>query len=197
MEDVHMILGILSVLFLLGGYTYYIRDTQKGHARPSVVSWGGWGFLTAIASAAQIAKGADWSVAVPLASALGCTAIALVAVRTGYIQFTTLDKTCIALGIVALLGWFITQEPIVAILFAILADLIVGVPTLVKSYKDPASETLFPWLTITIGTTFALAALTTFDAHNLLFPVYILCFDATVTILILRGKFARSQAGVV
>ena len=53
-----------------------------------------------------------------------------------------------AAAIVGLILWAITDEPNLAILFSLLADLLAGLPTVIKSYRHPRSES---WLAYAIS----------------------------------------------
>ena len=153
------------------------------------MSWFGWAFLFAIATAAQASKGIDWSLAVPLISTMSTTIIAFTALRLGRIVWTRIDGVCIVLGALAIILWAITKEPLTAIVLSIIADFAVTLPTIVKTYQDPASEPSTLWILYVIGVTLELVATQQFTVYNLLFPVYTVLGSSVIAVLALRRHF--------
>jgi len=188
-----ILIAVASVIALIAGIVPYIFDVLAKRARPNIVSFGGWTLLTVIGSAAQIAKGADLSVVVPIISSIGTGIVFLLAIRYGYTKFNLVDKISIPLALLAMALWLITNEPLTALILSVIADGIVAIPTLVKTYRDPTSETPFPWFMFAIGSALGIAALSNFDLHNILFPIYLICINAVIGILALRGKFIKDK----
>ena len=187
-HDWHTVLGVVASMVLLGNIIPYIRSITHSTTRPSAVSWFGWALLFAIATAAQASKGIDWSLAVPLISTLSTTIIAITAFRMGRAVWTRIDGACIVLAFVAIILWALTQEPLTAIILSIIADMLVTIPTIVKTYEDASSEPATLWVFYVIAITAEVIATTHFTLYNLLFPVYTIIFAATITILALRGR---------
>jgi flagellar biosynthesis protein FliP len=184
---------LFSALLILAGVVPYIRSILKREVRPNLVSWAGWTLLTTIAAAAQISKGASLSVLIVLMSTLGTGAVAVLAIKLGYTKFSRLDIVCFLLAGLAMILWWVTNEPLVAIGLALTADFIVAVPTIVKTYKDPASETAFPWIIFAVGAGIGTATSSSYALHNLLFPLYLFFINALIGGLALRGKIKKDK----
>ena|SRR3989344_744519 len=187
--DWHTLLGIGASVLLLALIVPYIRSIISDTTRPSAVSWFGWALLFAIATAAQASKGIDWSLAIPLVSTISTTIIAFTALYLGRAVWTRVDGVCIVLGMLAIILWAITKEPLTAIILSIIADFFVTIPTIVKTYQDPTSEPSMLWVLYVIGVTLELVATQEFTVYNLLFPVYTVIGSAIIAILALRGHF--------
>ncbi|MFA6503201.1 MAG: hypothetical protein WCT45_03015 [Candidatus Paceibacterota bacterium] len=184
--DWHTVLGTGASILMLSLLVPYIRSITKSTTRPSAVSWFGWAFLFVIATAAQASKGIDWSLAIPLISTVSTTVIACTALYLGRAVWTRADGICVALGALAIVLWAITQEPLIAIILSIVADLSVTVPTLIKTYNDPTSEPATLWMLYVISSLLALAATRQFTVYNLLFPVYAILGSTAIATLSLR-----------
>jgi hypothetical protein len=187
--DWHIMVGTIASILLLALIVPYIRSITGGTTRPSAVSWFGWAILFIIATAAQASKGIDWSLAVPLISTISTTIIAFTALHLGRAVWTRADGICIALGILAIVLWAITKEPLTAIILSIIADLAVTMPTIVKTYQDPTSEPATLWVLYVIGAILELVATQQFTVYNLLFPIYTVLGSVIITALALRGRF--------
>ncbi|MDO8513980.1 MAG: hypothetical protein Q7S50_00355 [bacterium] len=179
--------AILSGLLLVAGTIPYIRDVLSRTTHPNIVSWVGWSLLTTITIVAQFAKGTNLSLVVPIASTIGTATIAVLGIRYGYAKFNTLDKVCFVLGVVAIISWIATKEPLSAIIISIIADILFLLPTSIKSYRLPHSETMMTYVLLSAGALFGLLSSNNLELQNILYPVYLfLAYASTVCILIVR-----------
>lgn len=188
MLDYHVVLAVLGGTLFVAPIVPYIISMVSHKTKPDTVSWGGWTVLASIAAAAQIAKGASWSLVIPLASVIADCVVFFLSFRYGYKKFTHLDALCLLFGAVAIVAWIVTSEPLTALALSIVADAIVATPTIVKTWKKPRSETSLPWFLFAAGA--GLGALSTerFDVANLAFPLYLLALCALIGLLALRSR---------
>ncbi|MBI4088577.1 hypothetical protein HY415_00575 [Candidatus Kaiserbacteria bacterium] len=185
--DWHDIAGATSTLVLLVLVVPYVRSITHGTTRPSAVSWFGWSLLFAIATVAQASKGIDWSLVVPLISTASTGIIAITALRVGRAVWTRADGVCVTLAILAIVLWVITKEPLVAIVLSIIADILVTIPTIIKTYEDPSSEPAKLWVFYFLAVATAVVATRDLTLYNLLFPVYTVIFAGVIMVLSLRS----------
>lgn len=186
----HVWLGASASMLLLALTVPYITSIIRSTTRPSAVSWFGWALLSSIATVAQASKGIGWSLAVPLISAITTSTIAFVTLHIGRIVWTRADRFSIALGVVAIVLWAITKEPMAAIGLVIIADLAVTTPTIVKTYQTPESEPAFLWILYVIGVVMEIVATQHLTIYGLLFPVYSALASSVIAVLALRGRLA-------
>ncbi len=188
MIEIKAVFGILSSFFVLIGGIPYLRDIHQGKAHPHVLSWFGWAFITALGASAMLAEGSTWAVAILLANTLLCLSIAGYSIvrKVGVWSTGIYDYIFFGLGILGLVLWQALDMPIIALVCAILADLSFGLPTIIKTYKDPSSETPFVWATATISGLLSLFAVQNFDFHEVAYPLYLFIYDTTVLLLVWR-----------
>ncbi|MFT7507635.1 MAG: hypothetical protein ACI92I_000798 [Acidimicrobiales bacterium] len=67
----------------------------------------------------------------------------LMSLQYGMGGIEVIDGWCLFIALTGLIGWQITGDPLIALVFAIIADLVGFIPAFVKTYKDPTSEG--PW----------------------------------------------------
>jgi hypothetical protein len=187
-DELKPLFGILSSIFVLIGGIPYLRDIYKGHARPHVLSWLGWSFITALGGAAMLAEGSTWAVAIVFANTILCLTIAGYSIVKGVGVWSTgiYDYIFFGLGILGLILWQTLDLPVIALVCAIAADLSFGVPTVIKTFKDPSSETSFVWLTATIAGLLSLFAVQNFQFSESAYPIYLFLFDALMLSLVLK-----------
>jgi hypothetical protein len=109
----------------------------------------------------------------------------------GYKKYGPIDIACLVISLSAIVLWQVTGNPMVALYLAVAADLFAGIPTFVKAYRDPASETLSAYLIAFFAAIAAGLSSTLIDVTNLLWPAYILIFNGGTVILILLGRRKR------
>jgi hypothetical protein len=129
------------IIQCIGGWSYLV-DTVKGKIQPNRVTWFLWTLAPLIAFAAEVKLGVGlqslmtFSVGfIPL-----CVFIASFFSKKAVWKLGTLDYVCGALSILGLLLWWVTKVGNIAIFFSILSDALAAVPTIIKSYRTPESE---------------------------------------------------------
>jgi hypothetical protein len=181
MFDWHFALGIVSGILAMLAIIPYVKDILHGTTRPNVVSWLLWVLLLLIGVLAQLSAGASWSLVFVIGDLIGTSSIlVLCLVGYGYGKYTRLDGFCFVLALVAIVLWQITDQPLLAIGLAVVADFLAGFPTLVKSYKDPKSEEPTQFFIIAIAALLGIFATTIFDPANLIFPIYLFGINAAI-----------------
>jgi len=186
--ELKAVFGILSSIFVLIGGIPYLRDIYKRKAHPHVLSWIGWAFITALGAFAMLAEGSQWAVAILFANTLLCLVIAGYSIvkKVGVWSTTMWDFVFFGLGILGLILWQTLHIPVLALICAIVADFSFGFPTIIKTYKDPDSETSFVWLTATISGLLSLFAVKGFAFSEVAYPLYLFLYDGTVLLLVLK-----------
>ena len=73
--------------------------------------------------------------------------------------------------------WLVTANDTVALFSFIVADLLAGLPTVLKSWRDPSSESPSAFLGGTLSTLVTLATVTTWTSAEVAFPVFVLAYN--------------------
>jgi hypothetical protein len=181
-----------AVIASLGGL-YYLYETILGKSQPNRVTWLLWGLfpmITFIAQRAQGVEGSSW-----LSFAAGFTPLLIVAAsfinKKAYWKTEPRDYILMAAALLGIILWLVTDEPNLAILFTLVADLFAGIPTLIKSYKYPETESWIAYAISTVGFGIGLLAIQTFDFQNAAFIIYLFVIQIVLTILTIRRPKKR------
>lgn len=164
-----------AVLNLIGSIGYVI-DTLKGKVKPNRVSFALWAFAPLIAFGAQINQGVGLQSLMTFMVGFGplLVFVASFANKKAVWQLTRFDYICGGLSLIGLALWLITQEGNIAILFAIMADGLAAIPTVVKSYQAPETENGWLFLLGAISAGITLLTIDDWTFAHWAFPVYIL-----------------------
>jgi hypothetical protein len=76
--------------------------------------------------------------------------------------------------------WAVTKEPLVALVFAIISDGLAGVPTVVKSWHHPETETVHPYVAGLFGQLTAFLAVQTWTFSEWGFPAYLMLMNISL-----------------
>lgn len=192
--DWHAAVGILAGLMQVVSVVPYVKDMIRGTTRPNVVTHALWGSLSVIGVAAQISAGASWSVLILIAVTINEIIIVTLALTGyGYSKYGRLDWASLALGIVAIAGWQVTENPLVALVLVMTASLTAALPTIVKTYREPASEHPFAWFLVLTASSLAAVSTQIVNVANLIFPVYQFFESATIWSLAFFGQRFRRK----
>lgn len=174
---------------LIGIYSYG-REVVRGNAKPNRVTWLMWSIAPLIATAAGLVSGVDWAVIPVFMSGFGPLIIFFLSFsnKKSYWKLEKFDYLCGFFSLLALVLWGITKQPAIAIIFAIVSDFIAAVPTLVKSWKYPETETAVPYTTGLISALTSFGAIRMWGFAELAFPVYLIFIDSSLILAIIRKK---------
>jgi hypothetical protein len=111
-----------------------------------------------------------------------------------YWKITTFDWWCGGLSLAALALWALTREGNVGIFFALAADALASVPTIVKAYKQPSSESSTLFMLAGTSAIITTLTITTWNFAHYAFPLYMLAVNGLIAALIMYPRKAKVEA---
>jgi len=177
---------ILGAIIAASGSITYAIQTLQGKVKPNRVTFFLWSFAPLIAFVAQVQQGVGL-VALPtlMASILPLMIfLASFVNKSAYWKLTTFDIICGLLSILGLILWYITKVGNVAILLGILADGLAGLPTVVKAYKHPQTESSIGYFTTGVSAVITLTTIKEWDFAHVAFPIYLFFITFTIFALV-------------
>ncbi len=175
---------------LIGGFLY-IKGTFKGETRPNRISWLIWFLAATTASFVQFANGASASF-IPIFMAGFIPLVVLIASfknKNSYWEAGVLEYTCLFLAVCSLIAFFILKTGVLATVFAILADGLGFIPTYVKSWKEPKTENLGPFVSGIFNPFISIMTLNVFSFNTIGFAVYLFLGNLIeILIVLIRRK---------
>ncbi|HLZ88681.1 MAG TPA: hypothetical protein VKQ52_15605 [Puia sp.] len=197
MQVIEKTLGLLAGIIIGSAQVIYLINTVTRKVRPSVLSWIGWAFLMGTSVVAQVlSKGWQWSMTGILCSTAGCLAIGAAALLTGNYALSRKDWQYVAWGVLCVGIYLLSNNPWMTTGFAIGADAVLGVPTVLKAWRDPVSERSLAWVLGVVSSSLALVICVGHDWIYVLFPAYLFLFNGMMAYLT-RGRRAIAGKGPV
>jgi len=184
----------IGVLLNIIGYYFYFKNMFFGQTKPNLISWFIWMLAPFLGVFFQLQAGARFSVIPIFIAGFGPFLVLLVSIlkKNGYWKITLLDMVCGALSIIALVLYIFTKNLAISVIFVMLSDGLAAVPTLVKSWHFPESETSSIYLTGILGQIIGLLII-----KNWIFPIYSLgiyfvIINIAIVFCIYRKKILRN-----
>lgn len=183
---------ILGAALSLVGTVLYLRAMAAGEAQPNRVTWGCWALAPLVAFAAELGEGVGLRSLMTFIVGFGPLLILVASFldRDAYWRLGPFDLACGVLSVVAIVGWLVTQSGVVAIVFALGADLIAGVPTLLKTWRAPETEEPVVFALAGVNGLIALLTVDHWTTANVAFPLYILVIASVLTVVAYRPRAA-------
>ncbi len=168
----------------------YIRSMFRGQTKPNRVTWLMWCVAPFVATAASVSAGARWAAVPIFVSGFGPFLIFTASFfnKKAYWKHTSFDYACGVLSGIALVLWYLTSNPNLAIIFSMISDAVAAVPTLIKAWHNPETESAWPYLIgiFTPMTSFLVATAWTFS--ELAFPSYLIVINVLLLIAVAPKK---------
>lgn len=165
------LLSGLAIAITLFAFIPYLRAIVSGHARPHVFSWIIWGSTTLIVFFAQLQDGAGigaWPIGV---SGVMTLVVAMLAYqyRADY-NITRTDRIFMCLAMLSLPLWYLTANPMWAVILLTFVDLLGFGPTFRKAFYLPYQENIGFFSLFALRNLLVLLALEHYSLATILFP---------------------------
>jgi len=166
----------------------YIRSMFRGQTKPNRVTWLMWSTAPFVATAAAISSGVGLAVIPVFMSGFSPFLIftASFFTKKAYWKHTSFDYICGLLSGLALILWYITNNPNIAIIFAIISDALAAVPTILKGWRNPASESVWPYFIGIFSPLTSFLAVTAWGFSALAFRIYLIVINILLFSIVMR-----------
>jgi hypothetical protein len=187
---VHWLVLLSAIISILGSLAY-IKNTASGKTKPNRVSWLMWSLAPMIGTGAALAAGAEiWATTRIFLAGFPALIIFIVSFLNpkSYWRLNIFDLICGVFSFLAIIIWGVIGYPVIAILFAAMADGFAALPTIVKAWRYPQTETGLTFLAGLIATLLILPSIPQWNIENASFQIYLLIANSFIIFSIYRKK---------
>jgi len=165
------IFSAVAIALTFYAFFPYIRSIKKGKTKPHVFSWVIWGSTTFVVFLAQLADRGGlgaWPIGV---SGMITIYVALLAYqKKADSTITSTDWLFFICAMSSLPFWYLTSDPLWAVIILTTVDVLGFGPTIRKSYVSPKEEKMTFYAIFIARNTTAVLALEHYSLTTMLFP---------------------------
>ena len=203
MLDVHVV--FIGAAISLAGTVLYARDTFRGITQPNRVTWLMWFIAPMLAFADEVNQGVGLQSLMAFVLGFGPLLVLAASFMNPHAvwKIGPFDVACGIASAGGLLVWVVAQNDTVALASFMAADFLAGLPTLIKAWREPESESVSAYLGGLINASLTLSTVTVWSTAEIAFPIQIIIFNLVQVILIggrlgprLRGNSLPVQNAV-
>jgi hypothetical protein len=176
------ILSFVAIVLTLAAYIPYIRAIFSGAIKPHVFSWVIWGATTLLAFLAQLeANGGVGAWPIGVSGSITIFIACLAYLKRADVTITKSDWLFFVAAMSSLPLWYLTSDPLWAVVMLTTVDVLGFGPTIRKAYHFPFSESLLFFGLFAVRNLLVMMAFENYSMTTLLFPAVI----ATVCVLLM------------
>ena len=178
--------GLLSAIIIFLSQIAYMINVAQKKVIPSILSWGGWSILMGTSLISILFKeGWEWRSATLLLSSFCCLIVFFIALRFRNFSLNKKDWNFLILGLLCIGSFLVFKTAWLTVGLAILADFVLGIPTILKAYNDPYTEKSITWPLglLAWAITLVMCIVYTCSFASVLFPVYLFSFNGVMVYL--------------
>lgn len=194
MSSEEIIFLCVITLTSIFGSSFLIRDILSGKTRLNLVTWFFWALAPLVGVFFQVKAGAGLSALPVFFAGFFPVVIFILALskHRSYWKISKFDIFCGIFSLLALITYVLTRRTDISIIFAILADTLAAVPTLIKSWKFPETETTIGYVPGIFNNALGLFMIKnwTFSIYSL--NIYFIVLNITLVTFLLRKKIFKS-----
>jgi hypothetical protein len=178
-----------AVIGSIGGLLY-LYETIVGTAKPNRATWFLWflfPMITFVAQRAQGVEGLSWAT-----FAAGFTPLLIVIAsflnKGAYWKTEPRDYVLMAAAVLGIVISVAVSNPVIAILFAVIADALAGIPTFVKAYRHPETESWIAYAISAVGFGLGVLAIPAFTFEHAAFISYVFGANLVLALFSVRAR---------
>ncbi|MEN9520228.1 MAG: hypothetical protein RLZZ381_2816 [Cyanobacteriota bacterium] len=188
MIKLQFISGLLGSIFTVLCFIPYIITTLQGKTKPNRATWWVWGINGSVLCLGNLAAGADYTMIPLICAVVAQLCVAILSIKYGEGGWNRFDRRCLIASGISFILWRILSYDIIAIILPLLIDILAALPTLKKSYYKPETEDLLTYALYTVGGLFTVLAIQDWSFEIAITPLYVLCINAVIVLLLTRYK---------
>lgn len=190
MTDARHWIGINAGVLTLVAFVPYARAILRGQTRPNRASWFIWAGICVLTAFMYGLSGAEATLPVAWTFAIVCSVVAVLSIWYGEPGMSRFDRYCIACALLSVIPWIAYRDAPASLYLDIGIDCFALAPTLVKAYRDPASEDRLGWTISAAAQVLNLFAVERWSLRVALYPLYCVVAVGAVAIILHLRKAA-------
>lgn len=188
------IFSVIAIIITFVAFVPYIYSIIKAKIKPHVFSWIIWGTTTLAVFFAMIEdKGGMGTYPIGVSACITILIAVLAYIKRTDITISKIDWIFFILAMSSLPFWYLTSDPLWAVVILTTVDVLGFGPTFRKAYKHPYSESILFFGLFTIRNILVILALEYYSVTTILFPAIITIASILLIIVIIYRRYSVSH----
>lgn len=179
-----ILLGSLAVGIEIFSYIIYFIGIWRGKTKPHAFTWLVWGTLNIVAFLAVLFSGGEAGAWVLGVNALACFSISAVGFIQRHVEYDKYDWLALAGAFIGIFLWWLTENPLYAVILAAISDGVGSIPIFRKAYRAPFEENIAAFAVGILYYPMAILALRSLTLTTWLYPAVVIVLDGALVLLI-------------
>jgi hypothetical protein len=169
----------------------YAKAILKGEARPHRTTRLVLLIITSLSTISLYCQGNTVAIWLAGVSTVQSIIVFILSIKYGMGGWAKVDIAALIIALAGIMLWQVTNNPVIALYFAIGADFTGMVPAIIKTYKFPHTEIVMFFLLDVFAAIFNLFAMKQWTIEEIAYPFYIMAINLVMVILIIRPKLEK------
>lgn len=180
--------AVVAALLAIAGNIPYLWDIIKARVQPHPYTWFVWSIVSAVVFFGQVSKGAGIGALPTAASEIFTVIIFIFSLKYGFKGIRTIDTVVLFIALAGLIPWWLTDDPTLSVIIAVSIDVIAFIPTLRKTWAEPATETPILYSSNVVRHALALFSMQSYNIATMLHAIAMITTNSVMTLFILLRK---------
>lgn len=169
--------------------TRWMWKYLNGNTNPHQATWFVWAALQYVIFSSMREQGVSSATTwIAFGYLLGSSMTALFLFWYGEKRWNALDISCGILAFVSLVLLYYANDPFWALVFALIADAIAAIPTIIGVTKNPRDESRLGWSIFSLGALINIFAIQTWNFQESGFTIYLIFVIGYITAQVWRPR---------
>ena len=182
------ILLFLAVTSNITATVVYLYSIFRNKVKPHSFTFLIWSIILGINFFAQILSGVGLSSILLASNLLASIIIFFVCIKKGYTEHDRKDIACLCLGILTIVIWLVTKQPLYSVVLSCIIDLFAFIPSFRKSFHKPSEDSSLTYYISGLEYLFSFPSYQTFSLVALMYPVWIIIIDFSYASMIMLRR---------
>lgn len=180
----YAILGLLSGIIVASCAVPYVYSILAGKTTPHPITWILWAFMGGLSLFFYWDLGARDTIWIAVVNFVGPFIAATLSLKYWDWKdgFNSFEYACLVFSIISIVIWIVSRDPVLALTFNIIADALAALPTLVKAYRQPETESTWSWGVAAVGAALSLVAIREWSYGVAVLPLYLFALYAALAL---------------
>lgn len=188
--EIHQLFGIIAVVLNIINAGVYLYAAIRGNVRYERGAMIIWSVISVITFLSYRAEGANGSLLLAGSSAVLSIIFVFLSIKYGYGWVKRRDYIALALALLAMVLWYLSDDPTIALVLSLIADFMGLSLVFFKAKEAPDTESILAWSIFGLASIFAFLAIEEHSFEITIYPIYLI---ASSILIVGITKYARQK----